>query len=51
MVRSILLLCAVWLGFVFGKEYSWELFGFDDRLAWAFLLPGVYVVGLAILRD
>lgn len=50
MARVVVLLAALWLGFVLLHEYGWTTFGLDEKVAWALLLPGVYLVGLAILR-
>lgn len=50
MVRVVVLFAALWLGFVLLHEYGWATFGLDEKVAWALLLPGVYLVGLAILR-
>jgi len=51
MARTVFLIAIVWLGFVLLREYGWAWFGLDDMVAWALLLPGVYIAGLAILRD
>lgn len=51
MARVLVLLAALWLGFVFLHEYGWIAFGLDEKIAWALLLPAVYVVGLVILRS
>lgn len=50
MARVVVLFAALWLGFVLLHEYGWATFGLDEKVAWALLLPGVYLVGLAILR-
>jgi hypothetical protein len=51
MARTVFLIVITWLCFVLLREYGWAWFGFDDKFAWALLLPGVYVAGLAILND
>jgi hypothetical protein len=51
MARVLVLLAALWLGFVLLHEYGWIAFGLDEKAAWALLLPAVYLVGLFILRD
>ncbi len=51
MARTVFLIAIVWLGFVLLREYGWDWLGLDEKLAWALLLPGTYVAGLAILND
>lgn len=51
MARTVFLIVSVWLGFVLLREHGWAWFGLDDAVAWTLLLPGVYLAGLAILRD
>lgn len=51
MARIAGLFAALWLGFVLLHEYGWSAFGLDEKVAWALLLPGVYLVGLHILRS
>jgi len=51
MARTVFLIAILWLGFVLLREYGWVWFGLDDMVAWALLLPGVYIAGLAILHD
>lgn len=51
MARTAFLIATAWLSFALLREYGWDWFGFDDKVAWALLLPSVYVAGLGILRD
>lgn len=51
MARIVCLFAGLWLGFVLLHEYGWAAFGLDEKLAWALLLPSVYLAGLVILRD
>lgn len=51
MARIGFLFAALWLGFVLLHEYGFTAFGLDEKVAWALLLPGVYLVGLSILRS
>ena len=51
MARIAVLFAGLWLTFVLLHEYSWAAFGVDEKIAWALLLPGVYLAGMAILRS
>ena len=51
MARTVFLMLTVGLGFVLLREHGWILFDLDEQMAWALLLPGVYLAGLGILRD
>ncbi len=51
MARVFVLLAALWLGFVLLHEYGWIAFGLDEKVAWALLLPAVYLVGLLTRRE
>ena len=51
MARNVFLLASLWLAFVLLHEYGWAAFGLDEKLAWALLLPGVYLAGFIILRN
>jgi hypothetical protein len=54
MARMLLLFGALLLGLsiVNGGVGGWDMFPLsDERLMWAALLPGVYLVGLFLLRD
>jgi hypothetical protein len=46
-----MLLVCFWLGFAVLHQYGWEWMRLDEQAAWAMLLPGVYAVGMLILRD
>jgi hypothetical protein len=48
MGRIALLLGSFWLGFLLLRENGWALFGLDEPVVWALLLPGVYLLGLLI---
>lgn len=51
MGRAIFLTVIVWLGFVLLREYGWSWLGLEEQIAWALLLPGVYLAGMTALRD
>ena len=51
MARIAVLFAGLWLAFVLLHEYSWAAFGVDEKLAWALLLPAIYLAGMAILRN
>ena len=52
MGRALLLFGALLLGLSILNTGGWEPIPFyDDRIAWAALLPGVYFVGMLLLRD
>lgn len=51
MGRTVFLIAVAWFGFLLLREYGWDWFGLEEKFAWALLLPGVYLTGLAILRD
>lgn len=51
MGRSAFLMAVAWSCVVLLDEHSWALIGLDEGIAWALLLPSVYLAGLAILRD
>jgi hypothetical protein len=51
MARIVLVVCLAWLGITFAHNGGLSMLELDERLAYALLLPGVYLVGMLILRD
>ncbi|MGE5509687.1 MAG: hypothetical protein ACM31O_00390 [Bacteroidota bacterium] len=51
MGRIVLLFACFWLGFLILRESGWALFGIEEQVAWALLLPGVYLLGLMIWNN
>ena len=51
MARMLLLLGTLWLALAILSEHAWEWFRLDPSISWALLLPGVYLVGMFLLRD
>jgi hypothetical protein len=51
MGRFFLLLLAAVGGYVLFSQQAWDYILPQDQLIWAALLPGAYLLGLALLRD
>ena len=51
MARVFILLGTLWLALAVLSEHAWEWFRMEPSISWALLLPGVYLVGLMLLRD
>jgi hypothetical protein len=51
MARILFLLAMFWAGFTLLSQGGWEVLRIDERMAWAMVLPGAYLLGLVILRD
>ena len=52
MGRFVLLFGAMALGFSVLNTGGWDAYPiYDERIAWAALLPGVYIVGMLLLKD
>ena len=52
MGRFLLLFGALILGLSILNTGGWEAYPiYDERSAWAALLPGVYIVGMLLLKD
>lgn len=51
MARMLILLGTLWLGLAVLSEHAWEWFRLEPSVSWALLLPGVYLVGMLLLRD
>ncbi|HRD78753.1 MAG TPA: hypothetical protein PK264_22920 [Hyphomicrobiaceae bacterium] len=51
MVRILVIVCLAWLGISLAHNGGLAMLDIDDRVWWALLLPGVYLVGLVLLRD
>lgn len=48
MGRILSIFACFWLAFVILRSSGWALFGIEDQVAWALLLPGIYLIGLLI---
>ncbi len=51
MARAVLILVVALLGYTVVSQGWMEAVRLEDRLIWAALLPAIYILGLAILRD
>jgi UPF0716 family protein affecting phage T7 exclusion len=51
MGRILLLITTFFTGFLLLNQDGWDLLRLDERLMWAMLLPGAYLLGLVMLRD
>ena len=51
MGRFTLLILAAFTGYVLFSHHLWDFVRPEDQLVWAALLPGAYLLGMALLRD
>lgn len=51
MVRAALLLVLAIFGYAVVTHDAFEIGRLEDKLIWAALLPAIYILGLALLRD
>ena len=51
MARAFVLIGTLLLALALLSEHAWDWFRMDPSIAWALLLPGVYLVGMALLRE
>lgn len=51
MARAFIFIGTLLLGLAVLSEHAWDWFRMDPSISWALLLPGVYLVGMLLLRD